>query len=386
MTIITTTAELNNLCNLLNSQSFITIDTEFLRDKTYFPKLCLIQIGLDNHTVIIDALSPHLDITPLFYIFNNDNIIKVFHAATQDLEIIFRLSGTIPYPIFDTQTAAMFCGLGCSISYNNLSTQLIGVQIDKTYQFTDWSLRPLSNAQITYALNDVHYLRDIYIKLRKKLLELNRLKWLEEEMLLIRNPTNYINNPEHAWIKIKSKIKNKNAIPLLQKLAAWREINAQQLDVPRGHLLKDNTLIEICKILPDSLIQLKSIITPANKHFIRNKTLKASLFNTIQESYISMEAKLSFSIEDSSATNRTLYSMLKLLLKSKSTEYNISPNIIASDEELLTISSNEKALSSYLIKTMQGWRYDIFGKYAIDLQQGKIALTMRNNNIYVIEL
>ncbi|MFV9875777.1 MAG: ribonuclease D [Rickettsiales endosymbiont of Dermacentor nuttalli] len=387
MTIITTSDELDDLCKLLNTQEFITIDTEFLRNKTYFPKLCLIQIGLDAHTVILDMLSPNLDITPLFNIFANPNIVKVFHAAYQDLEIIFKLSGTIPYPIFDTQIAAMFCGLGSSISYNSLSTHTLGIQIDKTHQFTDWSLRPLSKAQITYALNDVRYLRDIYVILRNKILELNRFKWLEEELTLLSKHSNYINNPEHAWLKIKTKLKNKNFTLFLKKLATWREIHAQKLDIPRGHLLNDNTLLDICKNPPSTLAQLKSVVISTNKHFIHNKSLKISLFNTIQELHtLSIESNLCPNSENLYTTNKILYSMLKLLLKAKSTEYKIDSNIIASDEDLLALSSDSKNKLYNIMKPMLGWRYDIFGKYIKNLQQGKIALTMRNNDIFTIEL
>ena len=250
MTLISRTDELKEACEKLGRAPFIAVDTEFMREQTFWPKLCLVQIAADGMEVLIDSQAPDLDLTPLFDLMVNEKVVKVFHSARQDIEIVHHLAGVIPHPIFDTQVAAMVCGFGEAVSYSMLVKRLLNRNLDKTSRFTDWSRRPLSERQLTYALGDVIYLRDLYPKLKAQLDQSERASWLNEEMAVLTDPATYELHPEQAWKRLKMRIKTPKALAVLMELAAWREREAQTQDVPRARILKDEALYDIASQTP----------------------------------------------------------------------------------------------------------------------------------------
>ncbi len=261
-TLITTTAALQAFVDAAGDAAFITIDTEFMRDRTYWPQLCLIQLGLEDQAVAVDPLAEDIDLAPLDALLFNPDILKVFHAGRQDLEIFYHRSGKVPAPIFDSQIAAMVCGFGESVGYDSLVQKLLGLQIDKGSRFTDWARRPLSKAQLSYALGDVTHLREIYRKLDAQLTKTGRAHWLKEEMDILADPATYALHPENAWRRLKPKTDKPETLAVLRAVAAWRETEAQQKDLPRTRILKDETLMDIAGQIPrsvEALSQMRSM-------------------------------------------------------------------------------------------------------------------------------
>jgi len=259
MSLITTSRALAEACRRLSQHNFITVDTEFLRETTFWPKLCVVQIASPEEAIAVDALAEGLDLAPFFDLMADPKLTKVFHAARQDIEIIWNLARLVPAPLFDTQVAAMVCGFGDQISYGELVQSIDKVTLDKSSRFTDWSRRPLSEAQVQYAIADVTYLRDIYHYLREKLEATGRLAWLDDEMALLTSSATYEQNPEHAWERFRNRVRRPRDLAVLIELAAWRETEAQSRDIPRGRVLKDDTLMEIVQAAPRTLEELGNL-------------------------------------------------------------------------------------------------------------------------------
>src|SRR4051812_47196971 len=247
VTIITATAELAAVCKRMAKFPSVTVDTEFMRETTYWPKLCVIQMASPDEAVIVDAMAEGLELDPFFKLMKNEKVVKVFHAARQDIEIVYHLGGLIPHPIFDTQVAAMVCGFGDSISYDQLVSRLTGARIDKSSRFTDWARRPLSERQIEYAIADVTHLREVYQALAARLAEQNRTEWVREEMEVLTSPQTYRLEPEEAWKRLRLRVKKPIELAVLIAVAGWREQEAQNRDVPRGRVVKDEAIYEIAQ-------------------------------------------------------------------------------------------------------------------------------------------
>ena len=360
---ITNTSDLEKLCKDLNKNSFITIDTEFFRETTYYPKLCLIQIAIKNYSAIIDPLSTNIDLSPLNKILQNENIVKVFHSAKQDLEILYNLYGQLPKNIFDTQIAASFCGFSDYVSYETLVLDIVNKQIDKSHRISDWSLRPLTDEQIEYAHGDVTYLVDIYMHLLSKLKTNNRFSWAMEEMQILNSPNYFQININDAWQKIKNTRDVKINL-LLKNLASWREKKAQEYDIPRNHFLNEKHLLKIVHNMPLSLNELKNI-----PYFCKiEEKLAQEIIEVVKLSLAKqLEEDLSNKQSNHDNSNLKKLSKLKLLLKLKSDKYQLPPPLIATNLELKYLSNQTHELKSP--RFLSGWRYEIFGKLVTDIKK-----------------
>lgn len=377
MKLITDSLDLKNLCEELQLEEYITVDTEFLREKTYYPKLCLIQIASENTEFAVDPLADEMDLSPLFEIFVNENIIKVFHSARQDIEIILKLSGFVPKPLFDTQVAAMVCGFGASASYATLAAELANANIDKSSRFTDWSRRPLSDKQLNYAISDVTHLRVIYKKLKQDLQETGRSAWLEEEMANLTNPDIYNIDPETIWQRLKPKGTSRRFLGILKELAKWRELKAQQLDRPRGHIVNDSSVLEIAAVAPIDVVHLNNIRGLGNL----KKSHELEIIEVIAKANLIPEDELPFlkKFKKSEKPNESLMELLKVLLKARCEEFNVAEKLVATTEDLskLAVSDEPEGVIS------KGWRFDVFGKYAYALKKGEISLSVKNGKIRI---
>lgn len=370
MNIITNTKDLNDLCKILSKQEFVTIDLEFLRDKTYYAKLCLIQIASTETAAIIDPLSKEMNMSSFFKLLQNKKVVKVFHSSRQDIEILYNLTNHIPEPLFDTQIAAMVCGFGESVSYENLVGKICGQALDKTSRLSDWSKRPLSPTQLEYALSDVTHLVNIYAFLKQKLADTGRLKWLDEENVTLRDPKTYIVDPKEAWHKIKHRSHSAHYLTLLRALAEWREHRAQAKDTVRQSIVKDEVLLNVAAMNPSSveeLVQVRSMRSDIAKGKIGQEILEVlQQANALPKSKWVVIEKEPNQAQGSTA----LFELLKLLLKIRSTEHGVVARLIATDDDL-------KAFSAYKDKKnpiLKGWRYDIFGKDAIALREGELSI------------
>jgi ribonuclease D len=385
MTIITTTDELAALCKTLHNEQFITVDTEFLRDKTYYPQLCLIQIATDHHAYAIDSLAPGLDLSPLGGLFANPAVIKVFHSARQDIEILLALFGAVPTPLFDTQVAAMVCGFGDSASYETLATKLANATIDKSSRFTDWTQRPLSEKQYLYALSDVTHLRTVYRKLVEMLEQTDRTQWLSDEMASLTNPDNYQLAPEDAWKKIKMRSSSPQFTRVVKGLAEWRELKAREVNIPRNHLLKEAILLEIAAAAPANGEELKRIRNLGglnnNEGFI-NEVI-AIIHQAVHGPKDPAAAKSA--PRPSYLATTPLVELLRVLLKMQCEQHNIAEKMIAVTDDLLQIAHTASDSINQL-PVMNGWRYEIFGKLALELKEGKIALSANQDKITLVPL
>ncbi len=376
MNFITTTDALASFCQKLNKQKFITIDLEFLREHTYYAKLCLIQVGSKEECAIIDPLSDDIDLSVFFEILQNPKITKVFHSGRQDIEILYYLTKKIPTPIFDTQTAAMVLGFGDSISYENLVRHLLGISLDKTCRLSDWSKRPLNENQQNYALSDVTHLVAIYEKLQKQLKNLNRTDWIKEEMQVLCTPSTYDINPSEAWQRIHHRSHNARFLTVLRELAAWREERSQHRNTPRQSYIKDELLIQIATTRPHSIEEL------LNVRGIRKDVASGKLGTEIIEviNHCDNIPECDYVVppkEKPLPNNRpALVELLKLLLKIKSIQTGVVARLITDDEELLKFSMN---CDSNLLM-LQGWRKEIFGQDALELRDGKLTISYNPDN------
>ena len=385
MNLIKTTQELASYCEYAAGFDYITVDTEFLREKTYFSKLCLVQIAVQSDSskaaVVIDPLSSDIDLTLLKDLFENKDIVKVFHAARQDLEIFFQLFGSLPKPIFDTQIAAMVCGFGDSISYEHLVAQFSNKKIDKSSRFTDWSVRPLSKKQIEYAISDVTHLRIVYDHLKYKLIETGREHWITEEMEILTHPDTYMLAPSKAYKRIKIKTSSKRFMAILKEVAGWREIMAQKQDVPRGRIMKDETLIEIAHHTPKTSEQL-SKIRGLGKHLTAGKASQM-LLEAIYAGK-TMPDSMCPSIPAKTELPKgigPIVDLLKVLLKLKSEEFKVAGKLLANSNEINQIAAFGEHAD---VRALKGWRRDIFGDDALSLKTGKSYLTVKKNKLHLV--
>ncbi|MGD9639109.1 MAG: ribonuclease D [Alphaproteobacteria bacterium] len=370
MSLISNTKELESFCRRIESSPYITVDLEFMREKTFFSKLCLIQVANKNEAVCIDALASNIDLSSLFDIMKNPNIVKVFHSARQDIEIFFYLMKEIPSPIFDTQIAAMVCGFSDSISYQKLVFAVTGKNIDKGMRFSDWSKRPLSENQLKYALADVTYLRNIYEQIKEEVEKNNRTSWLDEEMAIITNPKTYLINPEKAWLKIKTSSTSPKQLAVLKELAKWREVKAIEIDKPRRHILKDEQLLEISAAQPTSLSELKSLRGIPNG--IADGKFGSDIVDAVKKGLSYNEKDMPqpepFHKKDKSLEQIT--ELLMMLLSIKCGMHNVATKMIAVKNDIELIAENDSAD----VPALKGWRRELFGKDALLLKKGKILI------------
>jgi ribonuclease D len=383
MQIIETTAALAEACETLARSEYLTIDTEFLRETTFWPELCLIQLAGPEIEVIVDPLAKDLDLAPFFALMANTAVLKVFHAARQDIEIIVNRGDLIPHPIFDTQVAAMVCGFGDSVSYDQLVQKIKGVHIDKSSRFTDWSRRPLTEKQLEYALADVTHLRDVYLALKEKLEAAGRSLWLTEEMAVLEARETYDLHPDDAWKRLKMRVKKPIELAVLQKVAAWREREARNRNVPRSRILKDDTIYEIAQQQPadaEALARLRTI----PKGWERSQS-GGALLEAIGEALAIPKTDLprlprqTHVPEGAAAASE----MLKVLLKIVSEKEGVAAKIIANSDDLEKIAIDGEAAD---VAALHGWRRELFGETALNLITGKVALRFIDRKIEAVEL
>lgn len=382
MSLISHTPDLKAFCKRAEKFPYITVDTEFIRESTYWSKLCLIQVGLSDEAVAIDPLATELNLQPFFDLLQNPNIIKVFHSGRQDVEIFYHLTGHIPTPIFDTQIAAMVCGFGESVGYDVLVQKYAKVSIDKSSRYTHWEQRPLTEKQLIYALGDVIYLRTIYEKLYRKIIDEDRLDWVQDELAILKDPRTYEIDPYTVWQKIKVRSPKPRMLAVLREIAAWREFTAQRRNSPRGRVARDEVLLELAAATPQSVKELRGM-RGLSKSFIEGKESKIILEL--------IEKALALPIEDcpqlkkevpSTPGSSALLEMLKLLLKIKADKYHVAPRLIASSTDLEIIA---RSLDPQ-VPALHGWRREIFGNAALALKAGKVAIGIKNHKITLIPL
>ncbi len=371
MTLITDPREAAAFCARQAKAEFITVDTEFIRDATYWPRLCLIQIGGPDEASAIDPLAEGMDLEPVWSLFDKTDLLKVFHAARQDMEIFFHDSGRLPHPVFDTQVAAMVCGFGDQVGYDKLANRLAGARIDKSVRFADWAHRPLGRKQLDYALADVTHLRVIYEKLRKKLAKSGRESWLEEEMAVLIDPATYRLEPEDAWRRLKSRSRDRRYLAHLRHLAAWREREAQRRDVPRNRVLRDEQLYDIAGLAPQTAEDLARA-RGVSADYARGRIGQAIL-ETIAQGLALDEADLPKAPpREQPVEAGPVVDLLKVLLKQKCERQGVAQRLVASAAELEALAAGDPETERYLL---QGWRGEIFGQAAAALLTGSLLLT-----------
>lgn len=382
MDIITDTAKLERLCASLVSADFIAIDTEFMRERTYWPKLCLVQLAGPADAVVIDALAEGLDLGPLFRLLNEAPVLKVFHAARQDIEIFHHQSGRIPKPVFDTQIAAMVCGFGDSVSYETLVANLAMARIDKAMRFTDWAHRPLSEKQLQYALSDVTHLRVAYEKLARRLERTGRAHWLEEEMATLTAPETYAVRPEEAWRRIKIRAGRPRFLAILRELAAWRERAAQARDIPRNRVMRDDMLLDIAARAPKSQEELARTRS-ASRSGLPANVVQDVLDAVARGQAVPEEACPKPEIREPLARGiGPLVDLLRVLLKLKCDQHGVAQKLVASASDLELLATNDNAQ----IAALKGWRRELYGKDALRLKHGELALAAEGNAIRLLDL
>ena len=375
MDIVTSTPALASLCSDLSRDDFVTVDTEFMREQTYWPELCLVQIAGTTHEAIIDPLSPGIALDPFWELMSNPNVVKVFHAARQDVEIVYSRAGVIPTPLFDTQVAAMVCGFGDQASYEVLARKLARAQIDKTSRFTDWSRRPLSQKQLAYALCDVTHLRTIYSRLRDELDASGREAWLEEEMAQLSDVGNYRTEPNDAWRRLKFKARNRKQLAVLVAVAAWREREAQERNVPRARVIKDDAIIEIALQVPSSMEALREL--RALPRGYASSRLGEGLLTAIRTGLNMDPGKLPALADDQRPLpegTAVIADILKLALKVVCDAHGIAPRLVASSSDIEAIAAGEERN----VPAMKGWRRKLFGETAVEIRAGRSAIGLKN--------
>lgn len=382
MRIVETNQDLAGFVDELASAPYLALDTEFLRDQTYYPRLCLIQVAAPHAEGIIDPMAPGLDLTPFFELLKRPHIVKVLHAARQDIEIFYLKAGVIPDPLFDTQVAAMVCGFGDAASYETLARKLAGVEIDKSARFTDWSHRPLSKRQLEYALADVTHLRVIYEKLSAQLARSGRAAWVEEEIAALKDPKLYRLDPELAWKRLKPRTTNKRFLALLASLAAWREREAQTRDIPRGRVLKDEALTEIAAHPPESGEGLERI-RAVPKGFANSK-LGKSLMEAVEAGRHAAPPDVPHAapVRRRREPSPAAIDLLKTLLRLRAEAANVAPRLIANAEDIEKLA----AFEDQDVAALHGWRAEVFGKDALALRKGDLAIALENGEAVIVEL
>ncbi len=383
MDLISDTDSLAAFCDRLSRETFVTVDTEFMRENSYWPHLCVVQMAGTKEAVAVDALADGLDLTPLFDLMANENVLKVFHAARQDLEIFYHLAGRLPTPMFDTQVAAMVCGFGDSVGYETLVRKLANAEIDKSSRFTDWSHRPLTEKQINYALADVTHLRKVYEKLAARLGKNGRREWLEEEIATLAAPETYRTAPEEAWKRIKSKSNRPRFLAILREVAAWREIEAAERDLPRNRVLRDEALVEIAHHAPKTVEDL-SRTRGLGRRMAEGKSGEALL--AAVKNGLDLPDDACPRLEKREALPRGLgpvTDLLKVLLKMKCEQHEVAQRLLATSDHLEQIAAyGEKAD----VPALKGWRRQIFGNDALAAIAGNVALVINGRQLEVVDL
>lgn len=380
--LLTTTTQLAAACARLRGEPFVTIDTEFIRERTYWPELCVVQLAGAAEVAIVDTQAPGLDLAPLGELLADTAVTKVFHAARQDIEIFFLRFGDVPRPVFDTQIAAMVAGFGEQVGYDTLVAALTGSQIEKVQRFSDWSARPLSPAQIAYAAADVTHLRTVYSRLLADLERKGRLAWIAEEMAAIADPETYRVDPESMWRRLRYRTSNRRFLGYLRAIAAWRERQVQQINIPRQRLLKDESLVELAANAPQTAEELARV-RGVTKGFAEGRSGE-SLLAAIAEARRLPNDQLP-ELDRSGERARpsaALVALLKVLLATQSEQHHVAPRLLASADDIDRLATEEAPG----IQTMHGWRWDVFGKYAMALKRGDIAMSVRDGRMRLVDL
>ncbi len=381
MDLITTTEALEDALDRLLDVPFCTVDTEFMRETTYYSRLCLIQIagpGID--AIMVDPLAPGLDLEPFLDLMEDEEIVKVFHSARQDVEIIWNMGECIPTPLFDTQVAAMVCGYGDSVSYEQLANDLAKARIDKSSRFTDWSRRPLSEAQLAYAASDVTHLVTVYEKLKAELEETGRTAWLADEMTVLTSPDTYRNDPARAWMRLSGRMRKPKEIAVLMEVAAWREKEAQTRDVPRGRILKDEAVIDIAVSAPRSVEALGRLRSIPNG-FERSRTgqdILAAVERGMERDPATVD--MPERSRGRSGGHGAVVELLKVLLRAVADREKVAPKVIASVDDLEAIADSDTAD----VPALAGWRRDLFGQQALALKSGKLGLSIDRRGSVIV--
>jgi len=378
--LINTSEDLAALCDRLRNERFVTVDTEFMRERTYWPELCVVQLAGDREVAVVDALAPGLDLAPLGALLANPEVVKVFHAARQDVEIFLLKFGAVPTPIFDTQIAAMVAGFGDQVSYDALVRALAGAHIDKAHRFSDWSARPLSASQIAYAAADVTHLRRVYTGLTARLEREGRTGWVAEEMAALAEPSTYLTDPETAWERLKPRTHNRRFLGLLRAVAAWREREAQRINIPRQRLVKDETLLELAATGPETPAELARA-RGISEGFAKGKS-GASLLAAIKAAKALPDGELPEAPKERAgpAASPALVALLKVLLAAKSEEHHVAPRLLASSEELDRLAAEDRPE----LPALHGWRRQVFGEAALALKSGRLALGVEGRRVKLI--
>ena len=383
MSIIDTTQDLEAFCLKASKYPYVTIDTEFMREKTYYAKLCLIQLafpekGKDSFA-LIDPLAEKISLQSFFDLLANESVIKVFHSGRQDLEIFFNKTGALPKPIFDTQIAAMVCGFGDQVAYETLVNHIVEKRIDKSSRFTDWSKRPLTHKQVDYALSDVTFLRTIYEKLNEELSSSKRLSWVKEEFDILKNPNTYSTDPEQSWRKIKLRRKDNDFVKIIKSISSFRENEAQKRDLPRGHILRDEELIQIASQKPKKLQDLYNSRLPSKA--LKTGWIAEGIIECVKNSKMLPDEPLEeYQFIPLSASQLALVELLKVLLKFNASCHNVATKLIASSKDIEMIARHEKPN----IRALEGWRFKIFGEDALKLKNGEISLTFNDAGLHLV--
>ncbi len=377
--LITDTDSLEQLCERLARSDFVAVDTEFMRENTYWPDVCLFQVASREEAAAIDPKAEGIDLTPLLNLLvNNEHVLKVFHAGGQDIEIVFNLTGGTPHPLFDTQIAAMALGLGEQVGYSNLVESMLGRTLDKGARFTDWARRPLDRRQIDYAIGDVTHLAELFPKMLERLKRTGRGAWLDQEMERISDPANYINDPALAWKKVKIQSRKPDVLGRLKALAGWRELEARSKNLPRGRIMKDETLADVALHPPssqDALGQVRGLSAAWKGNDIGSRMMEA-----LHNSDPLPAGELPPREERAPGLGREgalVADLLKLLLKIRARETNVAPRLVARAEELELLAAGRREGLSIL----EGWRFEEFGRDALDLVEGRLAFAIRGGKL-----
>jgi ribonuclease D len=376
MTLITDSAILAAFCTRLHGETFVTVDTEFMRDRTYWPKLCLVQVGGEQEAAAIDPLAPGIDLGPLLDLMGDTGVLKVMHAARQDLEIFYRL-GRMPLPLFDTQVAAMVCGFGEEVAYDTLVSRLAKAQLDKSSRFTDWARRPLSPAQITYALGDVTHLRTVYRALVAEIERRGRTAWVEEELAGLTDPALFEPPAEEAWKRLKIRTRDRQFLAIVQELATWRELEARRRDLPRARIIRDDLLMEVAASRPRSVEELRSL-----ERVNVDRESAAGIVATVAKALAIPKDRLPRLPEHVQLPRGIgpVVDLLRVLLKQRSEAEDVAQRLIATGSDLEAIAADDEAE----VPALHGWRFEIFGRDALALKRGELALTAGERGVALL--
>ena len=377
---ITTTKKLSEACTRLAKHPFVTVDTEFQRETTYFPKLCIAQMASTDEAVVIDALAEGIDLAPFFALMANQSVTKVFHAARQDIEICWHAAEIIPAPLVDTQVAAMVLGYGDSISYEQLVQRITGDSLDKSHRFTDWTRRPLAEAQLAYAVSDVTHLRDVYIRLAADLEERKRTEWMREELKVLTSPDTYRMEPEHAWERLRTRARKPRELAVLIEVAGWREREARARDVPRGRVLKDDVIGDIAVQAPTTMERLAALRS-LPRGFERSKWGE-SILDAVKRG-LERDLKSLPKLERAKPVlnGQATVELLKVLLRMTSERHGVAATVIATVDDLARIAADDAAD----VPALSGWRRELFGEKALALKHGRLMLAIEKNRVVAVE-